>query len=259
MRHEDYNIELSERLKTTLSGSRRGFKGFLYHINKDKDYTIKLLRLKVPKKRPKTLTKDNIDKLIGACGNERDRFLIRLLWETGMRIGEALALWLEDFEIDATRIHIRDRGELPNNAEIKTLRSPRTIDVSHDLMNVFMDYIAEFHNETVDTNHVFINLTGETSGQPMRYSAVVSLFKRLKKKTGIEYVSPHKFRHTHFSTLRKAGWEPEKILKRGGWASVQTPMQTYLHTSDEEMRNVWDQVENEIKLREENSPYDNRE
>ena len=38
-----------------------------------------------------------------------------------MRIGEALALWLEDFEIDARKIHIRDRGELSNHAEIKTV------------------------------------------------------------------------------------------------------------------------------------------
>lgn len=34
-----------------------------------------------------------------------------LFFETGMRIGEALSLWLEDFEISECRIRIVDRGE----------------------------------------------------------------------------------------------------------------------------------------------------
>lgn len=31
----------------------------------------------------------------------RDRFLVQLLWESGMWIGEVLALWIEDVEPDA--------------------------------------------------------------------------------------------------------------------------------------------------------------
>lgn len=55
MRHDDFSIQLSERLKKQISGSRRGFKDFLYHINKDKMFDAKILKLKEPKERPKTL------------------------------------------------------------------------------------------------------------------------------------------------------------------------------------------------------------
>lgn len=129
MRHEDYSIQLSERLKKTILGSRRGFKDFLYHINKDREYPAKILKLKEPKIHRKVVSKAQVEQLLNACFNIRDKFLIQLLWETGMRIGEALALWLEDIEVDAQKIHIRDRGELANLAEIKTICSPRDIDV----------------------------------------------------------------------------------------------------------------------------------
>jgi integrase/recombinase XerD len=247
MRHEDYSIQLSERLKKTITGSRRGFRDFLYHINKDKEYPAKILKLKVPKTRPKVIPKEQVAQLIDACPNLRDKFLIQLLWESGMRIGEALALWLEDIEADAHKIHIRDRGELSNLAEIKTICSPRIIDVSPDLINLFFDYVAEYHTDDADTNHVFIKLSGDNKYQPLEYQDVASLFHRLRNKTGID-VTPHVLRHTHFTALRKQGWGFEKMQKRGGWSNVQTLINTYIHPSDEEMRQEWEKVEQKIKL-----------
>ncbi len=248
MRHEDYSIQLSERLKKTISGSRRGFKDFLYHINKDKEYPAKILKIKVRRSRPKTLSKEQVGKLIDACSNLRDRFLIQLLWESSMRIGEALALWLEDFEIDGQKIHIEDRGDLPNLAEIKTMCSPRTVDVSPDLMNMFFDYVSQFHTEEVDTNHVFIKLSGENKNQPMEYEDVASLFRRLRAKTGIN-AHPHMLRHSSLTELRRAGWEAERLQKRAGHAQVQTTMQTYLHPSDEDLREDWEKAEKQMQLK----------
>ena len=131
MRHEDYQQTLSERLKKDMSVSRRGFKDFLYHINKDKSFKTNILRVKVPKDNLKVLSKGDIERLLENCTNSRDYFLVRLLWESSMRIGEALSLWLEDFEIATSKVHIRDRGELENQAEIKTVNSPRTIAVTN--------------------------------------------------------------------------------------------------------------------------------
>lgn len=248
MRHEDYSVQLSERLKKTIPGSRRGFKDFLYHVNKDKEYPAKILKIKVRRSRPKTIPKEQVKILIDACSNLRDKFLIQLLWESSMRIGEALALWLEDFEPDGQKIHIRDRGELPNLAEIKTICSPRTVDVSPDLINLFFDYVAEFHMDEVDTNHVFIKLSGKNQYQPMEYQDVASLFRRLKAKTGID-VSPHVLRHSSLTELRRAGWKPEHLQKRAGHAHVQTTMQIYLHPSDKDLRQDWEKTEEKMRLK----------
>jgi site-specific recombinase XerD len=248
MRHDDYSIQLSTKLKKQILGAHRGFKDFLYHINRTKSYDSKILKLKVPTQKPKIISKENISSLLNSCSNIRDKFLIQLLWESSMRIGEALALWLEDFVIDARKIQIKDRGELENNAEIKTVCSPRSIDVSSDLMNLYMDYIAEYHSDEVDTNHVFIKLSGENKYHPMEYQDVVSLFKRLKNKTGID-ATPHVLRHTSLTELRKAGWKDEYLMKRAGHAHIQTTMQIYIHPSDEDIRKDWEQVECQMNIK----------
>ena len=161
-------------------GSRRGFKDFLYHINRTRQYDTRVIRLIEPQKRIKTLKKSEVENLLSACLTTRDRFLIQLLWESGLRIGEALALWLEDIEPDAHRIHIVDRGELTNLSEIKTVCSPRIVDVSADLINLFFEYIVEAHTDDVDTNHVFIKLSGAHKHSPLEYSDVSALVRRLQ-------------------------------------------------------------------------------
>ena len=162
LRHEEYSNNISERLKKFVSTPSRNFKGFLYGIaHEQKKVTSNILRLKVPKSKPKTLTKEEITILINTCNNFRDKFLLNLLYETGIRIGEALSLWIEDFDISNMIIDLKDRGELENNAEIKTVSSPRRIDIYQNLADMFMEYIAEYHTEEVETNHVFIKISGE--------------------------------------------------------------------------------------------------
>ena len=251
MRLDSPDIKLSSRLKKSMLNSRKGYKDFLYHINKDKSFDAKYLKLKEARNEKQPITKQEAEQLMDACSNQRDYFLLRLLWESGFRIGECLSLWLEDFIIDGRKIDLKDRGELINDAEIKTVTSPRRIDVSEDLINVYLDYIADYHTDEIDTNFIFFKLSGPNKGEPMEYQDVDSLFKRLRKKTGI-YVTPHIFRHTHFDTLRQQeSWDWTKIQKRGGWSNVQTPMNIYSHPSEEEIRKDWEQVEERMRLKRE--------
>ena len=213
-RHEEYRLRLSDKLTRTIMGSRRGFKDFLYHINRTKQYDTRVIRLKEPKKRIKTLKKSEVENLLSACLTTRDRFLIQLLWESGLRIGEALALWLEDIEPDAHRIHIVDRGELTNLSEIKTVCSPRT---------------------------------GAHKHSPLEYSDVSALVRRLQKRTGI-YFTVHMLRHSSLSELRRLGWPVEQLRIRAGHHFVQSTY-VYLHADDEEMRQEWIRTENQMLLR----------
>ena len=235
LRHEEYSNNISDRLKKFVSTPSRNFKGFLYGIayNKRK-VTSNILKLKVPKSKPKTLTKADITILIKACNNLRDKFLLSLLYETGIRIGEALSLWIEDFDISEMIIEIKDRGQLENNAEIKTVSSPRRIDISQNLVDVFMEYIAEYHTEEVETNHIFIRISGNNKNKAMTYIDVDNLFRMLNKKAGI-YVTPHMFRHSSLTVLRMAGWQPELLRIRAGHKNIYTTMNTYIHPSDEEI------------------------
>ena len=245
MRNSFYEGKISEQLKREMSGSRRGYKGFLYHIQKDKTFLSKMLKLKEPKKKPKTLQKEQVEELLNNCLNLRDKFLISLLYESGMRIGEALGLWIEDFSLDGRKVEIKDRGELENRAELKSVNAPRIIDVSDDLINLFIDFISEYHDDNVDTNHVFIKIAGENKYQPMEYPDVDSLFKRLEKKTGI-HATPHMLRHTSLTELRRAGMQSEHLQKRAGHSDPNFTAQTYYHPTEEDIRKDWE-VSNGIR------------
>ena len=99
-----------------------------------------------------------------------------------MRIGEVLALWVEDIDVAENRLYVRDRGPLENGAEIKTIHAPRSIDVSSDLIDEIAAYVGKAHTADIETNHLFIKLQGSHSGQALTYEDVDSLFRRLDEK-----------------------------------------------------------------------------
>ena len=93
-----------------------------------------------------------------------------------MRIGEVLSLWLEDIDVNNMTIEIKDRGYLENNAEIKTVSSPRKIDISQDIVNMFMEYVNIYHTSEVTTNHIFIKISGKNKNKAMEYTDVNNIF-----------------------------------------------------------------------------------
>ncbi len=179
----------------------------------------------------------------------RDRLLIKLLYETGLRIGEVLSLFIEDFIYDhknGHRIQLKDRGELSNGAKLKT--GERAIHISQELMDVFDDYLYEVIDELeVNTDFVFVKLRGKNLGKPMEYWNVESLFKRLKKKTGIN-LHPHLFRHTHATIYYQKTKDIKQVQERLGHSQIQTTMNLYLHPSDEEIRENWEKAQTAFKI-----------
>lgn len=239
--------DVSEKLITFIKNPHGAYRSFLYGIADRKREKRYLLRLPTPEHVLRTVTKEEVEKVMEACVNVRDYFLMYLLFETGIRIGEALSLWLEDFEISECRIRIADRGEMENLAEIKTVSSPRTIDCTHDLMEVFTEYICYFHTESTPTNHVFVKIQGKNAGKAMNYADVDNLFRQIRRKTGI-YITPHMFRHTSLSMLSSAGWEPELLRKRAGHKNIYTTLNTYVHPSEEEVTAAFKEAAERFRL-----------
>jgi integrase len=233
-RFGEYEGKLSEAMVKFIRNPGKNYRRFLHGIAETKAVKGHVLRLRVPHMGLRTIKRENVAELLRKCRNLRDYLLLYLLFETGMRIGEALSLWLEDFDSSSNAIVIKDRGELENQAEIKTVSSPRRLDITQELMDLFMEYVCKFHTEGVQTNHVFIKLRGENAGKAMDYTDVDNLFRTQRKKTGIS-VTPHMFRHTSISLLYSAGWEPELLRMRAGHKNIYTTINTYVHPSDEEV------------------------
>jgi integrase/recombinase XerD len=247
-RTDAISTNMKEKTTTYLSPRARRYKSFLHHITKGLPVAKNILRQKEEKRqRPPTITKAQVQKLLDACTNQRDRLLVWLLYESAMRVGEILALWVEDVDVAENRLHIRDRGPLENGAEIKTIHAPRSIDVSSDLIDEIVSYVGKVHTVEVETNHLFIKLHGSRAGQALTYGDVDSLFRRLRRKTGIA-VTPHVLRHTMLTILAELGWAPEQLQERAGHASFQQTYQTYVHPAKEALRAAWEQTQEQIRL-----------
>ena len=71
--------------------------------------------MSVPQQAPQTLAPEQVQALLDACRHKRDRFLLALLYETGMRVGQALGLRHEDFVSRQRLVRIVPRDN-PNGA-----------------------------------------------------------------------------------------------------------------------------------------------
>ena len=248
-RMEEVSTNLKDKTTTSLPGRFRRYKGFLHHITKGSPIAKNILKQKEEKRHhPKIVTRDQVQMLLDACTNQRDRLLVWLLYESAMRIGEALALFVEDVDVAENRIHVRDRGPLENGAEIKTIHSPRPIDLSNELIDEIVDYVSKVHTAEVETNHLFVKVRGRQSGQPLTYADVDSLFRRLRRKTGIQAVTPHKLRHSMLTRLAELGWAPELLQVRAGHASFQQTYDIYIHPSLAALRTAWEKTQDQVCL-----------
>jgi integrase len=249
-RTEEINNDMVEKvMKQVFPRGHTSYKDFLYHINKDKPTTKNILKIKEPRRKIKVLTKEEIQKVYNATTNIRDEFLIKLLFETGLRIGEALSLYIEDIIFDHNnghRIRLVDRGELSNGARLKT--GEREIHISQELIDLFDDYAYDILDELeIDTNFVFVKLRGKNKGQPLEYQDVSDLFKRLKKKTEID-VHAHLLRHTHATIYYQTTKDINQVQERLGHSQIQTTMNMYLHPSDEDIRANWEIAQPSFKI-----------
>jgi integrase len=73
------------------SGRRR-----VYHLSGGEPERRRAIKLKSPRKHPTILTAVQVQAILDACTHLRDRLLWAFLWDTGIRIGEALGLRHED-------------------------------------------------------------------------------------------------------------------------------------------------------------------
>lgn len=247
LRHEGMENQLSEKMVKFVRDPGRNYRSFLHGIAENRMIKSHILKLPVPWMQIRTISREDAAALLDSCTNLRDYLLLYLLFETGMRIGEALSLWLEDFDMAGLTITLHDRGELENLAEIKTVSSPRRLDCTQELMDLFTGYICEHHTAEIHTNHVFLKLKGGTKGSAMDYRDVDNLFRTLRKKTDIR-VTPHMFRHTSLSLLYSAGWEPEMLRQRAGHKNIYTTLDTYVHPSEEEVAEAFRKATESLKM-----------
>ena len=171
--------------------------------------------------------------ILAACEHLRDRFLLSLLAETGMRVGQALGLRHADFVSRKREVHIVPRADNANGARAK-LRSAAVVPVSTPLVRLYSEYMHAEYGD-IDSDYVFVNLFGGRVGAAMTYPAVHQLIGRIAARTGIGFTA-HMLRHSHATDMVRRGVPIEVVARLLTHRSSTTTSQTYVHLDAADIR-----------------------
>ncbi|MER2261884.1 MAG: tyrosine-type recombinase/integrase [Psychrobacillus sp.] len=249
VRLEKLDGNITENIFRRIPGRFKSFKPFLEHISSDMPIKKNVLKLTVPKRKIKTLSIEQINLIIDTTTNLRDKLLLSILYDAGLRIEEALTLWIEDFNISKNSITVRKSKTSTGEGRI--------VFVTSETMNLFQDYLFYIHDANgFDTNYVFVKLSGKNKGLPLDYSATKAFIERMIRKLNIKF-TPHMFRHSFATELHESGVDIAVIQKLLGHAHVQTTIQTYLHPTEKTIRKEYEkaQLNRKSKEKEDDSKF----
>ena len=231
--HARAGVGAAEGLVAWRRVSRGSYKPFLHHVTRGKPVPTRPARLAVTRRAPRTLDAGQVAAILAACEHLRDRFLLALLAETGMRIGQALGLRHADFVSRDREVRIVPRAGNANGARAK-LREPAVIPVSTPLVRLYSEYMHAEYGD-IDSDYVFVNLFAEPVGQPLCYRTVHQLMGRLAERTGVAFTA-HMLRHTHATELIRNGVPIEVVARLLTHRSSTTTSQTYIHLQAADVR-----------------------
>jgi site-specific recombinase XerD len=165
------------------------------------------IRLKLPDLLPRAMHPSDVRQLLSVIGSIRDRALILLLLRTGMRIGELLALKVNDLDIKERKIHLLE-GEKNSLG--------RVVYLSDDAVFALRQWLSK-------RDHKERALFYGRGRDQLGYSSARHLFLKYLKKAGLQNrgYTVHSLRHTFASELLNAGMRLECLQQLLGHHNIE--------------------------------------
>ena len=179
------------------------FYNWLYHPRSGFNFGTKLnpVSLVDPPRRPKlilpSLSKEQVQLLLLKAKTERDRAIIALFTESGLRLSELANLKVHDIDWKARTVKVIGKGNKEGYAPFGSLTET---------------YLRNWVNECQPSSNEPIWNIG--------FWGIKSMLNDLEIETGL-HCNPHTFRRTFACLLRKAGVDTMTIKDLGRWESLE--------------------------------------
>lgn len=221
----EYTDYYNALLKRTVSGSH--MKHAVFSVRK----YFKVFGLKCPlsanppipksKSLPVVLSQGEVRALLKSCRDLREKALLGLLYDTGMRKGEVLNLELGDIDYDRGKIHIRHgKGD-----------KDRYVPFSRNMQAVMKAYVKAY----APRRYAFERGL-ET---PQRYDWPTQVLNRALKMAGItKHCTIHTLRHSFATHLLEYGIDIRSIQKWLGHVRLETTA-VYLNVAETHYDQRW--------------------
>lgn len=185
------------------------------------------------RKLPKALTIEEVEQLIDAAEPTtaiglRTRALVELLYSSGTRISEALALDIDDLSFDDRVVLVRGKG---NKQRLVPVGAPARAALDAYLVQAR----PQFATRGKGTPALFLNERGARLSRQSAWGDLETLAETAKLS---HKVSPHALRHSFATHLLNGGADIRVVQELLGHASV-TTTQIYTKVSVEALREIY--------------------
>ncbi len=154
----------------------------------------------------------------------RNLALVDLLFATGMRVGEAAALDIRDFQVREAFFRVKGKGGRDRLAFI----------VDEGTLQIQRAHLEVRRQIETENQAIFLN----RKGTRLSTQGIANMIARLRQDSGIErHVTPHMLRHTVATLLLRNGADIRVVQEFLGHTSIATT-QRYTHVAKEHLIGV---------------------
>ncbi|PIQ25297.1 hypothetical protein COW36_19805 [bacterium (Candidatus Blackallbacteria) CG17_big_fil_post_rev_8_21_14_2_50_48_46] len=231
-----YMATLEELKATTVRRRLIALKRFYDHAERHgyikEDPAGNLSAPGLPRRLPKYLSEKDVRKLLDTLSYEgpeeiRNMTIVKMLFYTGMRIGEIQQLDMEHILWETRQLRVLGKGD-----------KERLIPISQKLIYTLEEWVSV--RESLDylkSEALFVSMGKNHRGDRICYGAMRQIVKAQLKSAGLGNYSPHKLRHTFATQLLDKGAPLEQISKLLGHSRLDTTL-IYAQTEPGKLRST---------------------
>lgn len=179
---------------------------------------------------PKFLVSEEVDRLLEGPDVStdlglRDKAMLEVLYATGLRVSELVALKTSDVNLDLGFLLTLGKGS-----------KERTVPLGQSAINWTRKYMASRSSllDKKSSPYLFIN----ARGLPLSRQVFWKLIVGYGEKAGIGHITPHLLRHSFATHLLENGADLRSVQMMLGHSDISTT-QIYTHITNERLREVY--------------------
>jgi site-specific recombinase XerD len=178
---------------------------------------------RAPKRKPKTLSEDDVNALLAACSKSRnprrDKALVLFMLDTGARASEIASVSISDVGFNSGRVRVVGKGD-----------KERYVYLGKRALAALWLYVKDERQQPTQVGAGNLFLTDD--GYQLNRDSLRRIVQRLGDKAGIK-AYPHQFRHTAAIEHLRHGMDLVSIQRLLGHESLQTT-RIYLEALNDE-------------------------
>ena len=170
------------------------------------------------------LSREEIKLIEESATNERDKLIVRILADSGMRVGELVSLRTADLTEIEYRCFVVVRGKT----------GERLVPIERSLQRRIRSYIERQRPKEVDSDRLLVSLRQRPGGgyQVLTESGVQQLVRDLGDRAALsKRVHPHIFRHSCATWMLRQGMNPLLVMQVLGHTNLRMITDVYSHLS----------------------------